>query len=246
MSLNTLFCFCLVIWFFNHISVPLWRCCGSALLLSPHSYCGVPLRIRADSPPQNREARITVREALKGEPHKGLANARGIQEQIRSFANFRIFFWKEIKIRSCPNVWDGAPHPPLKKWECNPLAASHSYWSSALESAFNSAGCQQLWQLGRALASTLSLCREAVVGNDKISLNSYVEDLFKGVLDQSSLSGSKLPWPSENSHILKGVGVICNVEGRLTFCQEDSSQRRQIKAERSFYFFSSDVPLTQC
>lgn len=129
-----------------------------------------------------------------------------------------------------------------KKTRLQPISSESLEVNISIKSAFNSAGCQQLWQLRRALASTGSLSKGSVVGSDKISLNSCVGDLLKELADQSSLSGSKLPWPSEYSHILKGeAGVICNVEGRLTFCQNDSSWRRQIKAEQCFYFASSEV-----
>lgn len=134
-----------------------------------------------------------------------------------------------------------------KKMRFQPISYKSLAVNISIKSAFNSAGCQQLWQLRRALASTGYLSEAAVVGGDRISLNSCVGDLLKGLVDQSSLSGSKLPWPSEYSHILKGeAGVICNVEGRLTFCQDDSSWRRQIKAEQCFYFSSSDGRFCAC
>lgn len=84
-----------------------------------------------------------------------------------------------------------------KKHEPSLLAASYSFIMSISISAFKVP--VQVSQFGKDLTLTRNLCREAVFAMTK-SVWTLMEDVLKEVSDQSSLSGSKLPWPSENSH----------------------------------------------
>lgn len=54
--------------------------------------------------------------------------------------------------------------------------------------------------LSASLTEWTGFSVDSLQRDDKISLNSCVEDVLKEVSDQSSLSGPELPWPSENSH----------------------------------------------
>lgn len=138
------------------------------------------------------------------QPGCGVA-AKRKDNYVAYFQIFLFFVSRKPKWRNFgPSL--SPSHLPAPVTVGAPPISSEPRWSSALEGAFSRAGCQQLWQRGAALTLTPNLCAEPVVGSDKISLNSCAEDLLKGPSDQSSLSGSKLPWASENSHILKGGG----------------------------------------